>query len=325
MRGYFTRNRACNLRSLRVDDLDDVFRSCVAAYFSKYPVAKESDFAASTAFHGAGHFKFEEGKAYLPIRISCNNAEVCAPIGYLEISSEGLGVSQELVESQLRKIARAVRAHFERVQRHLLVEERHRCACEDQLTALHNRLGFFERVGHFRRVRPHEGYSLVMIDIDHFKLVNDQHGHAVGDQLLKRVGSVLKNGLSVHPESVLGRMGGEEFLVYLHDCDAEKAQSVAEGLRCLLFDSHELEDATVRATASFGVASCLDPDEPVEEVVKKSDAAMYRSKREGRNRVSVFENGECCGGAAGKACCSETSSSERRFDWHSAISKLFVA
>ena len=120
-------------------------------------------------------------------------------------------------------------------------------------------------------------------------------------------------------------MGGEEFLVYLHDCDAESAHAVAEGLRCLLMESHELEDATVRATASFGVASCLDPDEPVEEVVKKSDAAMYRSKREGRNRVSVFENGECCGGAAGKACCSETSSSERRFDWHSAISKLFVA
>lgn len=325
MRGYFTRNRTCNLRSLRVDDLDDVFRSCVAAYFSKYPVAKESDFSASAAFHGSRNFKFEEGKTYLPIRISCHNAETCMPIGYLEISSEGLEVSQELVESQLRKIARAVRAHFERVQRHLLVEERHRRACEDQLTSLYNRLGFFERVGHFRRVSPQEGFSLVMIDIDHFKLVNDQHGHAVGDQLLKRVGSVLRNGLSAYPESVLGRMGGEEFLVYLHDCDVEKAQSVAEDLRRLLFDSHELEDASIKATASFGVAACEDSEEPVELVVKKSDAAMYRSKRDGRNRVSVFEKGGRCDNGAGKACCSENSSSERRFDWHSAISKLFVA
>lgn len=251
MRGYFTRNRACNLRSLRVDDLDDVFRSCVAAYFSKYPVSKESDFSASTAFHGPSQFKFEEGKAYLPIRISCNNSGESTPVGYLEIPAGALEVPKELVASQLRKVARAVRAHFERVQRHLLVEERHRRACEDQLTSLHNRLGFFERVGHFRRVSPHEGFSLVMIDIDHFKLVNDQHGHAVGDQLLKKVGAVLRNGLSEHPESVLGRMGGEEFLVYLHDCDADRAQSVAEGLRCLLMDSHELENATIKATASF--------------------------------------------------------------------------
>lgn len=120
-------------------------------------------------------------------------------------------------------------------------------------------------------------------------------------------------------------MGGEEFLVYLHDCDVEKAHTLAEGLRCLLLDNHELEDAVIRATASFGVAECGHPEEPVEEVVKKSDAAMYRSKKEGRNRVSVFQNGECCGSAAGKACCSESSSAERRFDWHSAISRLFVA
>lgn len=295
MRGYLSRNRACHIRTLRVDDLDDVFRSCVAAYFSKYPIDRDSDFSKSVVLHGAGLFKFEPGKAYVPVRISCHMSQSCSPVGFLEVPENGLDVPLDLVESQLRKVARAVRAHFERVQRHLLVEERHRRACEDQLTSLYNRLGFFERVGHFRRVSPHEGFSLVMIDIDHFKLVNDQHGHAVGDQLLKRVGAVLKGGLAERSDAVLGRMGGEEFLVYLHDCDAESAHAVAEGLRCLLLDNHELEDATVRATASFGVASCLDPEEPVEDVVKKSDAAMYRSKREGRNRVSVFENGECCG------------------------------
>ncbi|MFB0965562.1 MAG: GGDEF domain-containing protein [Patescibacteria group bacterium] len=73
------------------------------------------------------------------------------------------------------------------------------------------------------------------------------------------------------------------------------------------------------------MAECEHPEEPVDEVVKKSDAAMYRSKKEGRNRVSVFQNGECCGSAMGKAFSSDDSSSERRFDWHSAISRLFVA
>lgn len=134
MRGYLSKTRACNIRTLRVDDIDDVFRSCVAAYFSKHPIDEASDFAKHVAIHGSGFFRFEPGKAYVPIRISCGMTKTCAPVGYLEIPENGLDVSLELVESQLRKVSRAVRAHFERVQKHLLVEERHRRACEDHLT-----------------------------------------------------------------------------------------------------------------------------------------------------------------------------------------------
>jgi diguanylate cyclase (GGDEF)-like protein len=126
-----------------------------------------------------------------------------------------------------------------------------------------------------------------MIDVDHFKAVNDTHGHSVGDQVLEHVARQLAAALRVSDD--VGRWGGEEFLALLPEADADEALSAAERLRAQVQHSaFPGADGPIAVTVSVGVvavpASAL-ADARIDDLVRRADAALYRAKALGRNRV----------------------------------------
>lgn len=132
--------------------------------------------------------------------------------------------------------------------------------------------------------RDRSTFALVMVDIDHFKKVNDVHGHAVGDEVLLEVAKLLVN--RAHGKGAAYRFGGEEFSILLPSYSTEEAVGLAERIR------KDLEEATVSSkalnvTASFGVASVPADATRAEELFEKADAALYEAKRSGRNRVAT--------------------------------------
>jgi len=161
-------------------------------------------------------------------------------------------------------------------------DELARIAQSDPLTGLLNRRGFdaaAERAGAAR-----QPIAALMCDIDWFKAINDQHGHAFGDEALKRVADVLRRSLIGHA-CVLGRHGGEEFAVLLLGPDAHAAADVAETIRSACESTiFEHDDRSARITLSIGFAASAGEAEP-RAVFARADAALYQAKREGRNRV----------------------------------------
>ncbi len=163
-------------------------------------------------------------------------------------------------------------------------------ALYDPLTGVHNRRCFQDRLAaETAAVQRHGGaLSLLMIDIDHFKRVNDGHGHLAGDAVLKRVAQGLQQQL--RREDTLARFGGEEFVVIARSTTLEGAELLAERLRCwvedeiCLFDGQEL-----RVTISVGVAQ-MAPASSGEQLVEAADAGLYRAKHRGRNRVVAVKD-----------------------------------
>lgn len=158
-------------------------------------------------------------------------------------------------------------------------------AMTDELTGLPNRrhiLEFFERA--LRAAREQGGaLSVIAFDVDHFKRVNDRHGHHGGDRALQRIAQVAQASL---PEGArVGRMGGEEFLAVLPGVDAASAMAAAERLRLAVaeadLDGRRMEE---RITVSLGVVAA-GPDDDSEALLKRADGALYRAKREGRDRA----------------------------------------
>ncbi|MDO8963488.1 MAG: diguanylate cyclase [Coriobacteriia bacterium] len=138
-----------------------------------------------------------------------------------------------------------------------------------------------------RARRTGETIALVMIDIDHFKLVNDAHGHAVGDDVLSEVARRVASTLRPYDE--LGRLGGEEFLVAAPDTDAEGATALAERIRIAVGDEPVISGgADMTVTVSVGVTT-VDAHQPeaIDEALARADGALYESKHSGRDRVSV--------------------------------------
>ena len=161
--------------------------------------------------------------------------------------------------------------------------ELQRLASTDPLTGLYNRRAILERSElclHLAR-RYGAPYSLIMFDIDHFKAINDQHGHDVGDRVLLAMTDRVQQAL--RETDTLARWGGEEFLVLAPQSEGEETCRLAERLRELVAQS-EIDPVAGRVTASFGVASVKDGDS-LEAVVKRADQCLYAAKRNGRNRV----------------------------------------
>jgi diguanylate cyclase (GGDEF)-like protein len=127
--------------------------------------------------------------------------------------------------------------------------------------------------------------SLLFVDIDHFKRINDLYGHACGDHCLRMVAAALRTAL--RPQDVLGRYGGEEFIALLPECDVATARGAAERLRLAVEDCEiEWQGNRLRLSVSIGVAT-RDPGEQAAELLDRADRALYVAKRAGRNRVSV--------------------------------------
>ncbi|KIQ97366.1 diguanylate cyclase [Lysobacter sp. A03] len=158
----------------------------------------------------------------------------------------------------------------------------------DSLTGLHTRAHFMDRFQQLMNEahRLHQPLSLLMIDLDHFKDINDRHGHLVGDECLRFSAHILSQALREH-SALFARFGGEEFVVALPGKDREAAMRVAEGLRRGL-DQAPCETAglTIHLTASIGVHQLhLDGSTQVAGALQQADDALYRAKAEGRNCV----------------------------------------
>jgi diguanylate cyclase (GGDEF)-like protein len=183
----------------------------------------------------------------------------------------------------------AVISHLDITDRKLLEFELARLASTDSLTGLPNRRYFLDVAN--REVERTRRFSVpasvIMIDLDHFKDVNDTYGHATGDEVLRSACRTLRK--SLREIDVLARLGGEEFVVMLPETNSEGALSAAEKLRGSLsngtIDSGHNE---IKLTASFGVAQVSSDDQSVEEVLDRADSALYEAKHSGRNCVRVF-------------------------------------
>jgi diguanylate cyclase (GGDEF)-like protein len=169
-----------------------------------------------------------------------------------------------------------------------------RLATSDPLTGTGNRRALAEALSHARRqlARRREQASLVLLDVDHFKVVNDRHGHEAGDQLLVELTRLVRS--RIRDEDQLFRYGGEEFVLLLRHTPLEGAARMAEELRALL--ASQLTSGGWTVTASFGCAELLPGEEP-SEWLTRADAAMYVAKAEGRNRVVRARPGVATGGA----------------------------
>jgi diguanylate cyclase (GGDEF)-like protein len=162
-------------------------------------------------------------------------------------------------------------------------------ASHDGLTGILNRAAVLDGLARelSRARRSGATVSVVMIDLDHFKHINDSHGHGAGDTVL--VEAVKRMMGQIRPYEDLGRYGGEEFLAVLSDCDVARAMHVAERLRLAICEEvFRLKRISIEVTASFGVADSTQVESCTpEQLIHLADAALYRAKENGRNCTEI--------------------------------------
>ena len=203
-------------------------------------------------------------------------------IGYFGITRDT--TQRKLAEQALQEANRRLEAQLRHI--HELHDQLREQAIRDDLTGVHNRRHFVAVAEHeIERARDHgTSLSLVMLDIDHFKKVNDLHGHPTGDAALKSVGAVLRG--TTRAGDLACRLGGEEFAVLLPGLEHAAALERAEAWRSLLAEhSIPAERGALTLTASFGVATFPSQAAGLVELMKLADTRLYRAKAEGRDRV----------------------------------------
>ncbi len=159
-------------------------------------------------------------------------------------------------------------------------------AITDELTGLANRRYFMDRLNsEYDRTKRYESkFSLLMIDIDHFKKINDNYGHKAGDLVLMETSLKMKK--SLRTSDIIGRVGGEEFSVLLPETEIKSALNIAERIRIrveesvVIYDSEELS-----VTVSIGATQSSPGDLTIDDIFIRADTAMYNAKKEGRNKV----------------------------------------
>jgi diguanylate cyclase (GGDEF)-like protein len=168
----------------------------------------------------------------------------------------------------------------------------------DGLTGLLNKTNVYRRLRDVVSNDTQMPLSIFLLDIDHFKHYNDTNGHLPGDELLRRMGALLRENSREH--EVVGRYGGEEFLIVMPNTPKEAAMRVAERVRALVeatsFEYAERQP-TGHVTISGGVATAPADGEDVDSLLRNADAALYQAKRAGRNRVFAWAGPDATGGA----------------------------
>jgi len=212
-------------------------------------------------------FGLENGFLVFGDRLGGTDNEVLQSMSLL--NNELSGLSRELAQKnrELEKANRKIRE----------------LSRTDSLTGLANRRYFQERYEHaFSLARRHNApLSVVMLDLDHFKYVNDTYGHDAGDTVLKHFGQLVRQ--NCRHEDFAARFGGEEFIMYLSHTTAEEALELAERVRQIVAQADMLENRH-QVTVSIGVAHISEADSP-EALIKRADQALYAAKKAGRNRA----------------------------------------
>lgn len=197
--------------------------------------------------------------------------------GIIILSKKGFGEKDLTILSFLSEIAGTA------IEKSFLYEREKERAVRDGLTGLYNHRHLQECLEEL--VRKGKEFSLIMIDIDHFKRINDTYGHQAGDEILKEVSRVIMG--CVRKDDFVARYGGEEIACVLVGASKKDAVDVAEVIRSRI-EGHIFEwgGGRVKVTVSIGVSHFPGSGMSREEVIEKADSALYRAKREGRNRVA---------------------------------------
>jgi diguanylate cyclase (GGDEF)-like protein len=174
-------------------------------------------------------------------------------------------------------------------ERHLAERELHFRATHDALTSLPDRAALQARLGELLREAARLGHrtALLFCDVDHFKSVNDRCGHHVGDLVLTEVATRLRSALRV--ADFVGRFGGDEFVVVVPDVDDDAhALALAERVFATTMGPLKLDDVEIDVSLSMGLAITDAAGTTADDLLRRADAAMYRSKRRGRGRLSLY-------------------------------------
>jgi diguanylate cyclase len=204
--------------------------------------------------------------------------EALAGTARMKSSADAL---QQQVSASQSEIAR-LRADLDRARGEALL---------DPLTGILNRKGFDQKMAALLAASPAEGqaHCLVMFDIDHFKKVNDAHGHVMGDRVIRGLGEILRVSLPAPGEAAAARYGGEEFAIVLpHStlADATRlADQVRERAKAMRIRNRNTQEVLFTVTISGGVAA-LQPGDDAQSLIARADSALYQSKHAGRDRVS---------------------------------------
>lgn len=163
-------------------------------------------------------------------------------------------------------------------------------AMTDPLTGVLNRRAFFENAKRerARSTRPADVVTVLLLDADEFKGVNDRHGHEAGDATLQRIVAACRT--EIRSSDIIGRFGGEEFAILLAASTAENGRVIAERIRERIAESG-VQPGAFTCTVSIGVAASASPYETIEEMINRADGALYRAKSQGRNVVVVADPG----------------------------------
>nr|WP_320135697.1 GGDEF domain-containing protein [uncultured Amphritea sp.] len=165
-------------------------------------------------------------------------------------------------------------------------DELHKLSTIDNLTNIYNR-GYFFAVSHdliLITTRENKKASLLMIDIDHFKEINDSYGHQAGDFVLKNFAKIIKN--RIRKSDIFARIGGEEFTILLNYTPIDMAKIIAEELRSMIEESNFIyNDTIIKITISIGIAELNEEHNSIESLYKQADKQLYAAKNHGRNRV----------------------------------------
>jgi diguanylate cyclase (GGDEF)-like protein len=193
-----------------------------------------------------------------------------------------------LVQGNLLKLGNCVFKYVDSQLEVEFTEALHTRAITDQLTGAFNRTYLVARLGFLvDTASEQKPVSIITFDFDNFKQVNDQFGHAAGDHVL-RASSALIMSTFVRPNDLFARMGGEEFVIVMQETPLETAVETAEKIRRTLEEKIFAFDGDgIHLTSSFGVCCATNPVEQSEFVLTRADELLYRSKRDGRNRVSA--------------------------------------
>jgi diguanylate cyclase (GGDEF)-like protein len=205
-------------------------------------------------------------------------------VGLLSIDSEQPGRFDGATVQLASAFANQVAMALENARLFEQVETR---SITDPLTGILNRRGLDElgKVEFARSIRLERPFSVIMLDLDHFKEVNDTHGHEIGDRVLQEIAA--RCNMNIRETDFIGRYGGEEFVILLPETGAKLSGEVAERLRTVIAgEPFEVADGRkLKISASFGVSSRDDNSQDLEKLISCADEAMYSAKHKGRNRV----------------------------------------
>ena len=218
------------------------------------------------------------------------------PIGYLIGSLRNISQDltkqesiRKLTEDEIGELTDALNGLLQRIRTYQA--ELVRLANTDGLTGIFNRRTFFAHGEELIKSHP-QGVYFLLIDLDHFKTINDTYGHAVGDVVLEKVGGLLQGSMrtsGTRLPDIVGRLGGEEFGILISADNIDDAVSVAERLRQTIESTHiETVDVSVSVTGSIGVAEAV-VGESLDKLYQRADKACYLAKDNGRNRVEAAD------------------------------------